>query len=239
MNANGQAGPAYADMTMDVQRREAFRAARRHSALVRVLRVALPVVCVAVIAVLSVSGLSFSIPEGRLDIESIGLDGSTVVMDSPRLSGYRAGRGTYVIEAEKAEQDVTLSNIVNLTGLDGKLTQEDGRWATINAGTGKLDTENQRLELWDRIIVRADGGYRAVLSDASVNMSTGSVRTDKPVKVDMFNGSLAASRMTITESGRAMAFEGDVKLRVILGVPSAPLPGSQTAPVQAGTGEPQ
>lgn len=208
------------------RRQQAFGAARRHTKLVRILRVLLPVVCVVTVAALSFSGFSFSVPGGQFDVESIGVNGSSVVMDSPKLSGYRAGQGTYLIQAKKAEQDIAVKNIVNLTGLDGKLTQEDGRWASINAGSGQLDTESQSLLLSDRIIVRADGGYRAVLDDAAVNMRAGSVRTDKPVKVDMFNGSLAAERMTITESGRAMAFEGGVKLRVILGVPSGPLPGN-------------
>ena len=212
--------------TFERRRLQAFRAARRHTRLVRILRFVLPVVCVLTIAALSFTGFSFKVPGGQFDVESVGLNGSTLVMDSPKLSGYRAGRGTYLIQAKKAEQDMTAKNIVNLLGLDGKLTQEDGRWASINAGTGRMDTDTQSLLLGDRIIVRADGGYRAVLDDAAVNMRAGSVTTDKPVKVDMFNGSLAADRMTITESGRTMSFEGGVKLRVILGVPSGALPGN-------------
>lgn len=207
------------------ERERAFRSARRHTLVVRVLRVSLPILCAATIGAMSVSTLSFQIPLGNLDIGGIGLDGSTVVMDSPKLSGYRAGRGTYLIEAEKAEQDLTANNIVNLTGLDGRLTQEDGRWATLNAGTGRLDTTEQFLILRDRIILRADGGYRAVLQDAAVDMKAGKVTSDKPVKVDMLNGSLEAERMIITESGRTMSFDGRVQLRVILGVPSGPLPG--------------
>ena len=216
------------------RRMQAFKAARRHTALVWGLRILLPAVCVLTIAALSFTGFSFQVPGGQFDVKSVGLDGSTVVMDSPKLSGYRAGRGTYLIQAKKAEQDVTATNIVNLTGLDGKLTQEDGRWASINAGSGRMDTETQSLVLDDRIIVRADGGYRAVLDDASVDMRAGSVTTDKPVKVDMFNGSLSADRMTITESGRTMAFEGGVKLKVILGVPSGALPGNDDPAPAAG-----
>ncbi|MCB1471402.1 MAG: LPS export ABC transporter periplasmic protein LptC [Rhodobiaceae bacterium] len=213
-------------------RERLFRAARRHTSLVRVLRVALPLASVLAAAALSVSTFSFKLPEGTFNIDGIGLDGSTVVMDSPKLSGYRAGKGTYLIEAEKAEQDIHATNIVNLSGLDGKLTQEDGRWASLRAGSGQLDTKTQSLMLRDRIVVRADGGYRALLDDAAVDMKAGSVVTEKPVKVDMLNGSLVADTMTITESGRTMAFDGRVKLRVILGVPSGPLPGSE-APAPA------
>ncbi|MFN0265296.1 LPS export ABC transporter periplasmic protein LptC [Tepidamorphus sp. 3E244] len=238
MNMTDGMDTARAGALPDRRRQRAFRAAKSHTRLVRTLRIGLPVFCVLTIAALSFSGLSFSIrlPEGQFDVDNIGLDGSTLVMESPKLSGYRAGRGTYLIKANKAEQDIAQSNIVNLSGLNGKLTQEDGRWATIDAGTGKLDTDTQSLELRDRIIVRADGGYRAVLDDADVDMKSGRVVTEKPVKVDMLNGSLAADRMTITESGRAMAFEGRVKLRVILGVPAGPLPGgigSLDAPLEA------
>ncbi len=209
---------------LPARRRRDFAAARRHSLLVRILRIGLPIVGIATVAFMAVSTFRLDFLALGLDVAGLRIDGSTVTMDEPELTGYREGRGSYRIRAAKAEQDIDRPDVVNLTGLDGRLNGEDGNWARLQAGSGQLHTANQTLRLTDRVIIQADGGYRALLDSADVDIKAGTVVSNQPIKIDMLNGSLSADTMSVERSGQSASFEGGVKLEVILGVPSASLP---------------
>jgi lipopolysaccharide export system protein LptC len=202
----------------DPVRDRVFRRARRHSVMVRSLRYGLPVIALGLLATLPLSAVTPTFPGlGSLSLDGIGFSGTTIVMENPRLNGFEQGRGGYQFEAERAEQDVTESNKVKLTGLSGRITQEDGRWASIRARQGLVDTDAETMLLERDIIVRAEGGYRAFMQSADVELKDGNVRSDMPVQVDMLNGSVKAQSLELIERGRYILFDGDVKMTIYLG----------------------
>ncbi|MEM8877740.1 MAG: LPS export ABC transporter periplasmic protein LptC [Pseudomonadota bacterium] len=222
-------GPARA-LPSDPQRARIFRRAKRHSSMVRALRFGLPAVAVVLLAVLPLSAVNPTIPGiAGLSLDGIGFSGTTIVMENPRLNGYEKGRGGYRFEAERAEQSVAESNKVTLVGLEGRITQDDGRWASIRARHGVIDTEAETMQLDRDIIVRADGGYRALLQSAAVDLKDGNVLSNQPVQVDMLNGSVKSQSLELIERGRYIRFEGDVEMTIYLGSVSAP--GDEQQPV--------
>jgi lipopolysaccharide export system protein LptC len=227
------------DVARNPQRDRVFRRAKRHSIFVRGLRYGLPVMALGLLATLPLSAVTPTIPGlGSLSLDGIGFSGTTIVMENPRLNGFEQGRGGYQFQAERAEQDVTESNKVKLTGLNGRITQEDGRWASIRARQGMIDTDAETMFLERDIIVRAEGGYRAFLQSADVELKDGNVRSDKPVQVDMLNGSVKAQSLELIERGRYIKFDGDVKMTIYLGAVQE-AGGNASASGSASSSEPQ
>jgi len=105
-----------------------FRAARRHSRLVRLLRVAIPVVVVlgVVTTVLSAYVLNpwraFKLP-----VSSAGLvvSGTTITMQQPRMAGFTQDRRPYVVTARAAAQDITKPETVKLQELRATIEFRD------------------------------------------------------------------------------------------------------------------
>src|SRR5688500_14414219 len=116
----------------------AMRTARRHSLIVRILRIVLPSTALA--AVLIIIASMVLDPRVQLavqvDAESVGVSGSRIVMQRPRLTGYDAGAGPsskrgYEVTAARAEQDMAKANEVDLFELEARMSLRANGWAEI------------------------------------------------------------------------------------------------------------
>ena len=119
-------------------RLRAFVAARRHSRLVRFLRVAAPVGLFVGVAALIVGALfhPFRAKMAELSIGEVSVDGAKITMGRPKLTGFRRDGRAYVVNAAKAIQDVTRPTLVELRGVDGDLGMGDDGLLHIAAAVG-------------------------------------------------------------------------------------------------------
>src|SRR5689334_12670381 len=87
----------------------AFRAARRHSRLVRVLRVTVPVVVVGSLAstVLATYLNPLRMLPNMPSVDNVVISGSKITMEKPRVSGYTQDGRAYDMSAVAARQDLT------------------------------------------------------------------------------------------------------------------------------------
>ena len=131
----------------DEARLRAFAAARRHSRLVRFLRVAAPASVVVVVAALIVGAVfdPFRAKIGGLSIGELSVDGVKVTMGRPKLTGFRRDGRAYVVNAAKAIQDVTRPTVVELREVDGDLGMADNGSLHITAAVGFYDSASQSL----------------------------------------------------------------------------------------------
>ena len=93
----------------------AFRVARRHSRLVRILRVAIPLAVVAGLTAITL--VTYYNPlrvlnKLPIDISNLVVSGSKVTMEQPRLSGFTKDARAYEFTADAAAQDLTKPDIV-------------------------------------------------------------------------------------------------------------------------------
>ena len=99
-----------------------FRTAARHSRHVRFLRVAVPVVVAAAIVGLTLATwfsparLMAKLPTGG-SLGSMGISGTKITMELPRLEGYTRDARPYVLTAKSAAQDLTKPDRMELTEL--------------------------------------------------------------------------------------------------------------------------
>ncbi|MBR0717591.1 LPS export ABC transporter periplasmic protein LptC [Bradyrhizobium liaoningense] len=220
--------------TMDAALAARFASAARHSRLVRILRIAVPVtVIVAMASIVAISTFlnpfSIKLPGG--DVGNLVVSGTKITMETPHLSGYTPDQRPYELWAKTAMQDITDPDHVELSALRSKLLMEDGSTLLLDARTGIFDNKQQQLDLRKDIFLRTSTGYEARLSQAFVDMAKGTVTSDEHVDVKLTNGTLTADRLRITDGGEVIRFEGHVVMYLDkLGDPPAAQPAPEPAP---------
>ena len=103
----------------------AFRAARRHSRLVRILRVAVPA-CGAARSVIDLVLVTCFNPLRMLtnlpiNVGDLVVSGTKITMEQPRLSGFTRDARAYELTADTAAQDITKPDIVELHNIRAKI----------------------------------------------------------------------------------------------------------------------
>ena len=195
----------------------AFRAAARHSRYVRLLRVAVPVLVAAAVIALSAATwfsparLLAKLPTGG-SLGSVGISGSKITMELPRLEGYTRDSRPYQLTAKTAAQDLLKPDNVELTEIRTKMETADKAMVEMTAATGLYHSKADQLILRDRIVIKSTSGYEGHLTEAVVDMRSGHIVSDKPVEVKLLNGILTASRLAV--EGELIRFDGGVTLNM-------------------------
>ena len=170
----------------------------------------LPAFAVVVIASMFVSVRAVPTSIGDIDLGEVGMDGTTLTMQNPSLSGFNENRSSYEVTADRALQDVTNPRVVTLEGIDGTLTETDGSTVRITARDGVFDADQQLLDLSGRIVVKTSKGETAHLKSAHVDIEAQTIRTDDPIRAATKAGQIRADAMEITDSGAHLLFKGRV-----------------------------
>jgi len=197
----------------------AFRAARRHSRMVRVLRIAVPafvgIVALAVVLATYLNPLRM-LSNLPVDIGDLVVSGSKITMEQPRLSGFTRDARAYELTADAAAQDLTKPDIIELQNIHAKLQMQDKSTVKMSAVKGIYDSKGETLKLDQKIILSSTSGYEGRLSEATVDIRKGSVLSEHPVELKMLQGTLNANRLRIIDSGARVLFENGVRMTLTL-----------------------
>jgi lipopolysaccharide export system protein LptC len=222
--ADPEAVRAYWSMSRRDSER-AFRAARRHSRLVRFLRVALPA-AVVLIAV-GMSLITWFNPLRMLtalpvNINDLVVSGTKITMEQPRVNGFTKDQRAYEFTAQAAAQDLTKPDIVELRTINAKVEMEDKSTMTMTADTGVYDTKREMLTLESNILLTSSNGNTGKLNQAVVDVRKGNVVSDQPVELEMLQGILNANKLEIVDSGALIRFHGGVNMVLMLNGTAVP-----------------
>jgi lipopolysaccharide export system protein LptC len=212
--ADPEAVRAYWNMSRGDSER-AFRAARRHSRLVRFLRIALPLAVVFI--TIGMSLLTWFNPLRVLaalpvNVNDLVVSGSKITMEQPRVNGFTKDQRAYEFTAEAAAQDLTKPDIVELRNINAKIEMEDKSTINMKAATGIYDTKRETLKLEGNILLTSTGK----LTEAVVDVRKGNVVSDRPVELEMLQGILNANQLEVVDSGTLIRFHGGVSMVLML-----------------------
>ena len=194
----------------------AFRAAARHSRVVRFLRVLVPVLVVVGLVGVGLASwfnparLIAKLPTGSLG--SLGVSGTKITMSLPRLEGYTRDARPYTMTAKSALQDLLKPDNVELTEIHTKMETADKRVVEMTAASGLYHSKADQLILRDKIVLSSTAGYEGHLTEAVVDMRSGHIVSDKPLEVKLLNGLLNANRVEV--EGEVIRFGGGVVLNM-------------------------
>lgn len=216
--ANPEAVRAYWNMSRGDSER-AFRSARRHSRLVRFLRIALPLAVVFITVGMSL--LTWFNPLRMLatlpvNVNDLVVSGSKITMEQPRVNGFTKDQRAYEFTAEAAAQDMTKPDIVELRNINAKIEMEDKSTINMKAATGIYDTKRETLKLEGNILLTSTNGNTGKLTEAVVDVRKGNVVSDRPVELEMLQGILNANQLEVVDSGTLVRFHGGVSMVLML-----------------------
>jgi lipopolysaccharide export system protein LptC len=199
-------------------RARAFVRAKRHSRRIRFMRLAIPgsIALMGAVALLTaqfeplrmlteISGLP-------VDIGSLVISGTKITMQQPRIAGFTRDSRPYEFTAHAAAQDVTKPDTIELQGLSGSSEMADHTVFSLTAAGGIYDTKADTLTLQKDVVLKSSGGLVVRLSEAVINIKSSNVVSEKPVQVDVAQGTVNANRLEVAESGDVIRFDGEVTM---------------------------
>jgi lipopolysaccharide export system protein LptC len=181
---------------------------------VRVVRVALPV-CVVVALTALVANAYFE-PLRILDkvpaVGKLGVQGSKITMELPKIAGFTRDSRSYEMTAETAIQDMARPDLVELKNLRANVEMPGANMIEITAGSGIYNTKSEQLVMRDKVTFATSQGYRGKMAEATVNVKQGHIVSEQPVELALPDGLLKANRLEIVNSGDVIRFDGGVVL---------------------------
>ncbi len=206
-------------MTNSRDKDRRFRAARRHSRLVRALRMAIPAgiaAAFAIVVLVTYFNPLRMLSQLPINLNGVVVSGTKITMEQPRLSGFTRDSRAYELSAVSAEQDLTTPDIVELQRLRAKVAMQDDNTMEMSASSGTYNSKNEVLNLKQDIQLSSTSGYRGRLSEATVDIGKGHVVSNKPVELKMLQGTLNANKLEIFDSGNLVRFQGGVVMDLML-----------------------
>ncbi len=145
-----------AGIVLVTDRSDRFLKARRHTQLVKILRLALPTVGVAMCvgfvgALMGSGGYGSALP----DIPLPRITSQDLSMQNPNYDGVTEDGGTYRVAAERARQDFKATDIIELEGISGDFVGKDKSATKLSATRGTFNHKENVLVLREKIEIRA------------------------------------------------------------------------------------
>lgn len=190
----------------------AFFAAGRHTARVKFLRRAMvlgAVFSVSVIA-LVVTFDPFRHLPGSVSIGGVGVKGTKVTMDSPKISGLQQGGGLYDVAAKTGLQDILTPSVIELIGVDAHIGMADGTTTHVLSQHGVYNSSEDTMALDGDVHIQNSSGYTFGLKNAMVDFKQGILASEQRMRVDLKGGYVFADGVRISNNGHVIAFTGHV-----------------------------
>jgi lipopolysaccharide transport protein LptA/LPS export ABC transporter protein LptC len=210
-----RARPVPAAFAVGADRGTAFRRARRHRVLVRLLRIVLPVAAVAMLCSYGIFvQRSIKIGGGTVTAGPVALSTENLTMQNPRYEGFNKDGSRYFVGARSAVQDLKQQAPIRLDGIQGRLIQANDAVTTLKATRGTFDSKANQLELIDGIDITAEDGMTARLSRATVFVKENRVVSQEPVALQMAAGQVRGNEMVLLQKTREAIFGNGVTARL-------------------------
>lgn len=191
-----------------------FNRAHQHSSLVRVLRIAFPLIGVFIIALLLGAYFWSQSSAPQITIEKTTLENNKMVMKNPELNGVDKENRPYNMSAKEAITNPLEPKQVELSGINARVPMQEGLFANILAGTGFYDAEAKTLQLGGSIDVKTEDGMSAKLQNADVNMGLGSLISEDPVTITTEQAVISADSLAVEKNGQRIIFQNRVRMTI-------------------------
>ncbi len=195
------------------QRRDALRTAGRHSARVKFLRRAIIIGATLGTAFITIIAAfdPFKHMPINLTVSSVSLNGTRVTTTDPKMTGYRKDGRAYQVIAASGIQDILDTNVTDLIGVKAKVVMGDDSTARVTAGYGVHDSLHDTIKLRDNVHIKNANGYEFIMKTMSMDFKTSDIVTDDPATLLLNGARFDADRMSISDNGHKVTFEGSVK----------------------------
>ncbi|MCE7028384.1 LPS export ABC transporter periplasmic protein LptC [Jiella avicenniae] len=205
----GDAGRA----EFSASRQAEFSRAARHSRLVRMLKIGLPVVAALILlGGIALIWLARSVTDD-VSVTSAAIDDGSVVMQDPRMSGVDSKNRPYQLIATRAVQSLDGGGIT-LDAIQAKVPVGDDVTADIRSDSGYYDATVGTLQLSQGISVETTSGTSVRLAGADIDLSSGTMDGKGPVLIKSGTQTIEAQSLKVSDGGQFLSFGGRVKMLI-------------------------
>ncbi len=193
-------------------RAAAIKAAGRHTARVLFLKRAIVVGAVLGVSMLGIAAFfnPFRHLPGSVSIAGVGVNGTKITMDSPKIAGVQQGGGPYEIKAKAGVQDITNPSITELVGIDARVGMADHSTTHILSKNGVYDAKADAMSLKGDVRISNTSGYVLNLQSALMDFKGGLFTSHERLRIDLEGGEVSADDMAISNNGHVIAFRGNI-----------------------------
>lgn len=217
-----------------------FMRARRHSLIVKGMRVATPLSAVALFGLYVWTifdtagyGTATVAPQTPTNIRN------ELKMSRPKYDGYTKDGGSYSVNAEWAIPDFANPTVVKLETITGVMFDAKKSRTDMKAAEGVFDSKANKLDLSGGIDVMTETGMHAKMTYATIFTKEGSIiaqQTDTPVVIEMPTGQVSAFRMQLQQKVHTASFSDRVKTHLLpQSKPGAQGPDAESPPTAPAT----
>ncbi len=221
----------------DDRRAREFRIAKRHSARVRALKAALPMIAAGILSLyLLPSFFKVTIDKGRgtASVRTVTLEAGSLKMLDPHVKGVNERNEPYDFWADSATQASKGADEMYLDNVRGRMTGQDGRITTLTAPNGVHNTKIDKLTFNNGVIVRREPDLSGEFQTATAFMKQQTVISKAPVIVRLHESTIHAESMTLFWGEQRAIFEGNVRTHVERKPEDAGPERSETQPSSTG-----
>jgi lipopolysaccharide export system protein LptC len=198
-------------------REQAFAKAKRRSGRVRLLRLAILIGGLGTVASMLVVAFfnPFATKLGSLSFAALSVEGTKIVMDRPKLAGFRSDGQAYLLTAERALQDVKQPTVAQLQTVDGEMGMAGGEATHLSADAGVYDNLAEHMELSGNVRIK-NGRFTVLLRSAKFDFKSGVYGSDERVEVQGSDGTtIFADRGSAIDHGQELTFDGHVRTNIV------------------------
>jgi lipopolysaccharide export system protein LptC len=217
----------------DNARVRAVAAARRHTRLVKVLRIVAPIVggLIVVAVVAAVAAVSF-LPEVKVSSALLSKDGLTMV--EPRVSGFSNNRA-YHLTAERAFQSIKATKVIQFENVDARIEMEKPNWARITSKRGVYNSDKETVKLEKSVKITTTEGQEIITERADADIKSGLIMTEAPVTITGARFRVESVGAEVKDNGKVIIFKSKVRMTIVpessnvAAAPVAPVVSTSTA----------
>ena len=193
-------------------RENAIPAAMRHTARVVKLRRWIfwgaGIVVGSVVVGLLVGSLRF-LPVD-LNLSRVALKGTRIVIETPKLVGYRKDGRPYEVRAKLGVQDVTRPDVFELEDLEVRVENTRDSSIVMTARNGVYDARSDHADLAGGVSIRDDKSFDMRLASAEMDFKASVMKSSKPVTLKIDGGEVKAEGVEFSQKERRATFSGTV-----------------------------
>jgi lipopolysaccharide export system protein LptC len=196
-------------------RTSAFRSARRHSAMVRVLKLGLPVLAVALAGLYVLpSQLSIKTKDGEATVQAIDLTSGGLKMVNPRIQGVHEKHGVYDIRADSALQHIREPELMTFDKIDAEIVSQQGQKTRLTAPSGIFHSKQEELTFDNGVTIGGEAGIAGTLKTATAYMKENRLISKEPVNLAYHGHTIVADSVEVWTSESRVIFTGNVRVHL-------------------------
>ncbi len=199
--------------SLGAPRKDAIPAARRHSARVARLRRAIvwSVGGVAAVVLILVGYKSLSLLPVDLRFAHIGLSGTRITIQTPRIVGYGQDGRPYELRADLGVQDMATPDVFELDGLKVKIESGVETPVLLASGKAVYNSKNDHADLTSGVRIYDDKSFELTMTRAQMDFHAGRLTSDDKAMLKLDKITITSDLAEFSQPERRASFSGHVR----------------------------